>query len=194
MSGYASHPTALKLELDESTLGQYSTLVPPYGAVALYGGPEASLPADERRQAALEDLLKPYCRAAGWATQPGIGYSGGRPCVALTWPLGDVGGQRRYKALEVVATRVGAYFYLRPTLGVDGSEVSLLMTWWAVLLLLSSLARYEPAHWQKALDVDAPGVAVLLEEVLDIAQERIPELLYDALTEDLALAELAAER
>jgi hypothetical protein len=102
-------------------------------------------------------------------------------------------GQRGYKALEVVATRVGESFYLRPTLGENGGEISLLMTWWAVLLLLSSLARYEPARWQRALDVDRAGVAVLLEEVLDLAQTRVPELLFEALTKDLSAARLAAD-
>jgi hypothetical protein len=63
----------------------------------------------------------------------------------------------------------------------------------AVLLLLSSLARYEPARWQRALDVDRAGVAVLLEEVLDLAQTRVPELLFEALTKDLSVARLAAD-
>jgi hypothetical protein len=67
------------------------------------------------------------------------------------------------------------------------------MTWWAVLLGLSSLARYEPARWQKALDIDQSTAAAALEEVLDVAQERVPSLLYEALTEEMALAVLAQE-
>jgi hypothetical protein len=136
----------------------------------------------------MADLLKPYERAKGWAIQPGIRYSGGFPCIALTWPLEDADGQRGYKALEVVATRVGDRFYLRPTLGESGGETSILMTWWAVLLALSSLARYEPARWQKALDIDQSSVAATLEEILNVAQERVPSLLYEALTEEIVLA------
>jgi hypothetical protein len=181
----APHPTALRLDLEyDATLGEYSVLVPPYGSVAIYAGPEANLPADSRREQAMADLLKPYERAKGWAIQPGIRYSGGFPCIALTWPLEDADGQRGYKALEVVATRVGDCFYLRPTLGESGGEISILMTWWAVLLALSSLARYEPARWQRALDIDQSSVAATLEEILNVAQERVPSLLYEALTDE----------
>jgi hypothetical protein len=56
------------------------------------------------------------------------------------------------------------------------------MTWWAALLALASLARYEPAAWRAALDVDRSSVAVLLEQVLDVAHEQLPELLLAALT------------
>jgi hypothetical protein len=49
-----------------------------------------------------------------------------------------------------------------------------LMLWWALLLGLSSLARYEPAAWTAAIDVDTSELAVSLERVLDIASERVP--------------------
>ena len=109
--------------------------------------------------------------------------SGGRPCIALTWQFDDGEGGQGFKVLDTVATRLGDCYYLRPTLGRDDGEVNLLMTWWAALLALSSLARYEPARWQRALNVDRPGVGAALEEILDTAQERVPELLFDALTE-----------
>jgi hypothetical protein len=100
----------------------------------------------------------------------------------LTWRLEDAEGRRGYRAIEEVATQAGDYFYLRPTLGVDGGEITILMTWWAALFALSSLARYQPAAWQAALDVDSSSVAVLLEDALDRAQDRLPELLLAALT------------
>ncbi|MGA8744587.1 MAG: hypothetical protein WB507_01835 [Solirubrobacterales bacterium] len=182
---YVSYPTALKLELEyESSLGEYHKLVPPYGSLAIYCGPEASLPADQQLHA-IEELLRSCRRADGWAIVPTIRSSAGRPCIALTWQLEDADGRRGYKALETIATHAGDFFYLRPTLGKDGGEISILMTWWAVLLALSSLSRYEPARWQRALDVDQPGIAATLEEILDVAQERVPELLYGALTEPM---------
>jgi hypothetical protein len=52
-----------------------------------------------------------------------------------------------------------------------------LMLWWALLLGLSSLARYEPADWTAALDLDESELAVGLERVLDIADERVPKRL-----------------
>lgn len=189
-----THPAALRLELEyDATLGEYSKLAPPHGSVAIYAGPEATLPSDGRCEQAMATLLEPYTKARGWVILPGIRYSGGFPCVALTWPLEDSKGRRTHKALSAVATQVGHNFYLRPSLGKDGSEVSILMTWWAILLGLSSLARYEPARWQKALDVDHSSAAAALEEVLDVAQDRIPSLLYEALTEEIALAVLAQE-
>jgi len=56
-----------------------------------------------------------------------------------------------------------------------------LMLWWALLLALSSLARYEPAAWTSAIDLDASPLAVSLERVLDIAAERVPLRIHQAL-------------
>lgn len=186
-----SHPLAIGLELeDDETFGEHFMLLPPYGQVAVYIGPEASLPPGERQEQAMAELLPAHGRARGWGIHPGIRHARGMPCIALAWPIQTTTGERKYKALDVVATRMGDRYFLRPTLGEDEGEISMLMTWWAVLLLLSSLARYEPARWQRALDVDGSAVAATLEEALDLAQERVPELLYEALTEDTALAAL----
>lgn len=56
-----------------------------------------------------------------------------------------------------------------------------LMLWWALLLGLSSLARYEPAAWTAALDLDGSELAVGLERVLDGAAARVPQRLLEAL-------------
>jgi hypothetical protein len=175
------HPRSLQLELEyESTLGEHAVLVPPYGSLAIYCGPEASLPGDQHLEA-MAKLLEPCGRTRGWAIVPSVRYSAGRPCIALTWQLQDAEGGRGYRAIDEVSTRAGDYFYLRPTLGVEDGEINILMTWWAALLALSSLARYEPAAWRAALDVDSSSIAVLLEHVLEVAQERLPELLLAAL-------------
>lgn len=182
------HPQSLRLELEyESTLGEHAILVPPYGSLAIYCGPEASLPGD-RHLEAMAKLLEPCGRTKGWGIVPSVRYSSGRPCIALTWQLEDGEGQRGHRAIDDVATQAGDYFYLRPTLGVDNGEITILMTWWAALLALSSLARYEPAAWRAALDVDDSSVAVLLEHVLDVAQVRLPELLLAALTTPISSA------
>lgn len=125
----APYPTALGLELEhDATLGEYSVLVSPHGSVAIYAGPEASLPAGECQERAMTELLKDYGKARDWVIEPRIRYSAGRSCIALAWPLEDEDGQRGYKALDAVATRVGDRFYLRPTLGAGGSEVSVMMS------------------------------------------------------------------
>jgi hypothetical protein len=49
-----------------------------------------------------------------------------------------------------------------------------LLLWWALLLGLSSIARYEPAAWTAAIDLDGSDLAVSFERVLDVAGERVP--------------------
>lgn len=56
------------------------------------------------------------------------------------------------------------------------------MLWWALLLGLSSLARYDPARWTAAIDLDASDLAVSFERVLDIAEQRVPARILEALT------------
>jgi hypothetical protein len=56
-----------------------------------------------------------------------------------------------------------------------------LLLWWALLLGLSSFARYEPAAWTGAIDLSSSVLAVSLERVLDIAEERVPIRILDAL-------------
>jgi hypothetical protein len=58
--------------------------------------------------------------------------------------------------------------------GKPPQAIGPLTGWWALLLGLSSLARYHPARWRQALDVDRDPVAVGLERVLDIAQDVLP--------------------
>lgn len=56
-----------------------------------------------------------------------------------------------------------------------------LMLWWALLLGLSSLARYHPAAWTRAVDVDSSVLAVPLQQVLDMAAERVPARILTSL-------------
>jgi hypothetical protein len=56
-----------------------------------------------------------------------------------------------------------------------------LLLWWGLLLGLSTFARYEPAAWTAAIDPEVSPLAVALERVLDIAQERIPSRVLAAL-------------
>jgi hypothetical protein len=73
--------------------------------------------------------------------------------------------------------------WLRPAVG--GAPLSSLLSWWALLFGLSMLARYEPAGWATVLDVESSQLAVPLEQLLDVALERVPELIIDALTTEL---------
>jgi hypothetical protein len=64
------------------------------------------------------------------------------------------------------------------------------MLWWGLLLGLSSLARYEPAAWSSSLDLDASEAAVALERALDVAEERVPIRILEALRQGEASAAL----
>jgi hypothetical protein len=57
-----------------------------------------------------------------------------------------------------------------------------LMLWWALLLGLSSLVRYYPTVWTRAIDLDTSVLAAPLREVIDLANVRVPERLLSALT------------
>jgi hypothetical protein len=70
--------------------------------------------------------------------------------------------------------------YALPELA-GGDSPHPLMLWWALLLGLSSYARYEPAAWTAALDLDRSELAAGLEGVLDLAAVRVPERVLDSL-------------
>jgi hypothetical protein len=70
--------------------------------------------------------------------------------------------------------------YALPEVG-GGPSPAPLMLWWALLLGLSSLARYHPAVWTAAIDLDSSTLAVRLEQVLDVAAERVPVRILAAL-------------
>lgn len=69
--------------------------------------------------------------------------------------------------------------WMRPA--VAGSALNSLMSWWALLFGLSMVARYEPGAWVRALDLDRPGLAAQLTELMDTALEAVPLLVLEAL-------------
>ena len=56
------------------------------------------------------------------------------------------------------------------------------LLWWVLLHGLSLLARYEPAAWRLALDLDISPIADPLIGLLDKALQIVPDLLYEAAT------------
>ena len=154
-------------------------------------------PDKEEMVSAVDDILKPYPRARGWAmvdpplvtasTSTGLA-SGSIATVSsdsrrawLTWPSA-VDGQSRPTRLGQLTEVIDDRCFFRPA--VDGNETipSRLITWWGVLLALSSLARYEPVAWRAALDIDASTTGWALERGLTAAQRLIPELVLAAIT------------
>jgi YaaC-like Protein len=178
----AAPAIALHRDATASQPQSYMQLTPPIDCSAIYYGPEGALsPAEQKR--GLEERLAPYPRAHGWQIHSAWSTSGGRRGIGLSWPLSDQEGSRGFRELRSVSTPYRDRFYLRPGLGRDGGEISLLMSWWATLLGLSSLARYEPGLWRAGLDPDSSKIAAMLEAVLDAGQARVPELIAEALRE-----------
>lgn len=88
------------------------------------------------------------------------------------------------RAIDLVAGGYGrpnSGVFLRPALNAAGDVLDYLPLWWAILLTLSSLARYHPEAWSAALMRDRAHTAVPIEEALDIAREMLPWLLLGVL-------------
>jgi hypothetical protein len=77
--------------------------------------------------------------------------------------------------------RLGSDLMLRPKVGEGMKMPSEFLTLWALLFCLSELARYYPDTWVLALDPDASVAATTLEQGLDLALERAPVLINEAL-------------
>jgi hypothetical protein len=71
-------------------------------------------------------------------------------------------GPETYQRHEDMST------WLVPTIGGNTEPLSPIVTWWAMLYVLSMLARYQPSAWTTMLDIDsspdAPAVEYLLGE------------------------------
>jgi hypothetical protein len=100
--------------------------------------------------------------------------------MAEYWELED----SLYSVVEVdprFPTRPPSFIgYAIPAIAGGPSPLPMLL-WWALLLGLSSLARYEPVAWTTAIDLDASPLAVHLQAVLDIAAEWAPARILESL-------------
>lgn len=70
---------------------------------------------------------------------------------------------------------------LIPTLPGQGELLSPLMLWWILLFGLSIIARYDPAGWAAALDVQNATEAVPLETLLEQGMDKLPTLVFNAI-------------
>jgi hypothetical protein len=99
----------------------------------------------------------------------------------VRWPVESPGERALVAELRAPEYRSPQDRWLRPVLNESGDWLSPLMTWWALLYGLSMLARYHPAPWTRALDVDVCRLAVPLEVALDEALESVPRLVLRSL-------------
>jgi hypothetical protein len=86
------------------------------------------------------------------------------------------------QALDLIAPKLygGEHRALIPKLPGEAELLSPLMLWWILLFGLSITARYDPAGWAAALDVQTATGAVPLETLLEQAIEKLPSLVYNA--------------
>ena len=71
--------------------------------------------------------------------------------------------------------------YIFPSVGGDQQTLHPLLAWWAILFVLSMLARYQPDTWTADLEVDKSPYAVPLEALLDRALVTCPQLILHAI-------------
>ena len=77
--------------------------------------------------------------------------------------------------------RSGEERWLIPVVG-DGRTGCPVLLWWVLLFGLSLLARYDPAVWRAALDLEQSPVAGPVMGLIDDALVILPDLLFEAAT------------
>jgi hypothetical protein len=70
-----------------------------------------------------------------------------------------------------------------PTPGEAGFAAHPFMLWWAVLYVLSRLARYEPRDWVQLIDVARSPDAAAIEYLLSEALLSLPEMAYSCIVQ-----------
>jgi hypothetical protein len=84
--------------------------------------------------------------------------------------------------LGVACYRSADDLIVTPAIGSMTVGLHPLLALWAVLLALSSLARYEPVAWAKMIDIDRSAEANPIEHLLEEALESIPAAVLYLLT------------
>jgi hypothetical protein len=72
-------------------------------------------------------------------------------------------------------------FEVYPALNPPGKPAHPFLAWWALLFVLSKLARYQPREWMKLIDLDGHRDAAAIDYLLDEALSAVPELALGAL-------------
>jgi hypothetical protein len=84
--------------------------------------------------------------------------------------------------LGIASYKAADDFVITPAIGSMTTGLHPILALWAVLLALSSLARYEPATWSKIVDIDRSAEADAIEHLLDQAIESVPATALHMLT------------
>lgn len=153
----------------------------PVNANVVTGDVETSCrpePNEADGRTSLETLLSDYPSGSGGAYLSHV-YTPSGARFRVQWPDKD--------AVQGTSQIADSYwsesqYYLRPRVAGQRPP-STLMTWWAVLFVLSQLARYAPQVWTQAITPDVSVLTVPIEEGLRLAKRSLPRLVYHGLTE-----------
>jgi hypothetical protein len=140
-------------------------------------------------QAQLRERLASYPQAAEglMISQP---YPAEHRPVEICWRTDD--GLRIIDSVGAGWGPPNTGSYLWPSLGSMEDVPTFFAAWWMLLLAMSSLARYEPDRWMKALDRDSSPMAIPIEKAIALAHEILPWLVLYALEGQLASQQQAA--
>jgi hypothetical protein len=136
----------------------------------------STVPLPRGSSSELEQFLSPYPSLAGYldAVRFFVGPEFG---VKLQYPSASADRDQRYReALERGSAYLGSYLVF-PAVGKNAAALHPLMTWWAILYVLSILARYHPDEWARHIAVDRSSAAVPLEGMLEAALYVVPHLI-----------------
>ena len=103
-------------------------------------------------------------------------FEGSRAQISWRNPEGLV------RPIYVSTSRYLGGYWLLPRVNEAGDVLEPLMLWWCLLHALSQLARYHPAEWTAALDVDNSRWAVSIEQSLGMALSIVPRLVLNTLS------------
>jgi len=114
-------------------------------------------------------------RSAGLGMGLSVEWRSGEPPLLLadSKTPGDLG---------VACYRSADDYVVTPAIGSMTTGLHPLLALWAVLLALSSLARYEPANWSKMIDIDRSAEANPIEHLLEEAADSVPTAVLHLLT------------
>lgn len=139
--------------------------------------------------ALLQRFLESYPTLAGWRTtnttgQPipyQLGFSGDDQYLVLPVILPKPAGQTESSGFEARSVDYHGVHYVYPCLDSSGLPAHPFLIWWAVLFVLSRLARYQPNEWLELTSVSQSAHAVAIEHILGEALRAVPELALAAI-------------
>lgn len=176
----------------------------PLGDVQIYSPGEAPidvevyLPDITRSEVSVEELrrrIAPYPAIAGYEialdTEGNIRWSHNEGRFYLSVPsLDHFEGQEKNGRLQLRSVdRYRHSRFILPKVGQSNHVMQPLMTWWAVLFALSTIARYAPSEWSSSLSILDNPISSRVEFLLDTALDAVPEMIWRALKDLEGLGE-----